>query len=71
MSRPPSAIDYKNSKRAPLLLIAGAEDHIVPATVVRSNYRKYKYFHFNNHLLRKPQLDQLDDDCSGRGKHGQ
>jgi pimeloyl-ACP methyl ester carboxylesterase len=42
MSRPPSAIDYKNSKRAPLLLIAGAEDHIVPATVVRSNYRKYK-----------------------------
>ncbi len=39
----PTAVDYGNSSRSPLLLIAGAEDHIVPAAVTRSNFRKYRH----------------------------
>jgi pimeloyl-ACP methyl ester carboxylesterase len=35
-------VDYRNDRRAPLLLIAGGEDHIVPASVNRSNFRKYR-----------------------------
>jgi dipeptidyl aminopeptidase/acylaminoacyl peptidase len=34
-------VNYRNHERAPLLLIAGAEDHQVPASMNRSNYRKY------------------------------
>ncbi|HLG16831.1 MAG TPA: alpha/beta hydrolase [Blastocatellia bacterium] len=34
-------VDFRNHTRAPLLLIAGSEDHIVPASMNRSNYRKY------------------------------
>ena len=37
----PDTIDYKNSKRSPLLLIAGENDHTVPAAVSKSNYDKY------------------------------
>jgi pimeloyl-ACP methyl ester carboxylesterase len=35
-------VDFNNNRRAPLLLISGAEDHIVPATMSRSNYEKYR-----------------------------
>jgi pimeloyl-ACP methyl ester carboxylesterase len=35
-------VDYRNDRRAPLLLIAGSEDHIVPASVNRANMRKYR-----------------------------
>jgi pimeloyl-ACP methyl ester carboxylesterase len=35
-------IDYNNTKRAPLLLIAGLNDHIVPAAMNRQNHGKYK-----------------------------
>jgi pimeloyl-ACP methyl ester carboxylesterase len=35
-------VDYRNDRRAPLLLIAGSEDHIVPASVNRANLRKYR-----------------------------
>jgi pimeloyl-ACP methyl ester carboxylesterase len=35
-------VDYRNDRRAPLLLIAGGEDHIVPASVNRANFRKYR-----------------------------
>ena len=34
-------VNYRNSDRAPLLLIAGGEDHQIPAAVVRDNYQKY------------------------------
>lgn len=37
----PATVNFGNASRAPLLLIAGAQDHIVPAAVVRRNYRKY------------------------------
>jgi pimeloyl-ACP methyl ester carboxylesterase len=34
-------VNYLNHDRAPLLLIAGSEDHQAPASMNRSNYRKY------------------------------
>jgi pimeloyl-ACP methyl ester carboxylesterase len=36
-------VNYRNDRRAPLLLIAGGEDHIVPASVNRANFRKYRH----------------------------
>jgi alpha-beta hydrolase superfamily lysophospholipase len=45
---------------APLLLIAGTNDHIIPATMVKSNYHKYgrskaitsfKEFPAHSHLI--------------------
>ncbi len=35
-------VDYDNDDRAPLLFIAGGKDHIMPASVNRSNHKKYK-----------------------------
>jgi len=39
--RSPAKIDFLNGKRAPLLLIAGEQDRIVPAAVNRRNYQRY------------------------------
>ncbi len=36
-------INYKNNTRSPLLLLAGGEDHTVPATVSKANYDKYNH----------------------------
>jgi pimeloyl-ACP methyl ester carboxylesterase len=35
-------VDYKNDDRAPLLFIAGGADHIMPASVNKSNAKHYK-----------------------------
>lgn len=35
-------VNFENPDRAPLLLIAGEEDHLVPAHVVQSNYEHHK-----------------------------
>jgi pimeloyl-ACP methyl ester carboxylesterase len=35
-------VDYENHDRAPLLFIAGGEDHIMPAAVNKSNVKKYE-----------------------------
>jgi pimeloyl-ACP methyl ester carboxylesterase len=35
-------VDYHNDARAPLLLIAGSDDHLFPPRVVRSNAKHYK-----------------------------
>jgi pimeloyl-ACP methyl ester carboxylesterase len=35
-------VDYSKADRAPLLLLAGGKDHVVPAGVTRSNAKKYK-----------------------------
>jgi pimeloyl-ACP methyl ester carboxylesterase len=36
----PTRVDFGNPDRAPLLLIAGGSDHIVPAAVNQANYRR-------------------------------
>ncbi len=38
----PARVNFKNGRRAPLLITAGGSDHIVPASANRSNYGKYK-----------------------------
>lgn len=38
----PVAVDFSNDKRAPLLLIAGGEDHVSPAQLTERNLKKYK-----------------------------
>jgi pimeloyl-ACP methyl ester carboxylesterase len=35
-------VDYHNDARAPLLFISGAEDHVMPPSVQRSNAKHYK-----------------------------
>ena len=35
-------VNFDNAQRAPLLIIAGSADHVVPAAMNRVNYRKYK-----------------------------
>lgn len=37
------AVNFKNNERAPLLLIAGEKDHLVPAHITKSNYEHYKH----------------------------
>jgi alpha-beta hydrolase superfamily lysophospholipase len=37
-----TAVNFHNEARAPLLLIAGGKDHIVPASVTRANYNLYR-----------------------------
>jgi pimeloyl-ACP methyl ester carboxylesterase len=39
--RAATTVDYGNNKRAPLLLIAGSEDHQVPVSLVRENFNRY------------------------------
>jgi pimeloyl-ACP methyl ester carboxylesterase len=34
-------VDYRNGKRAPMLFIAGSNDHVVPSSVNRANVKKY------------------------------
>lgn len=38
----PAAIDFKNSNRAPLLFIAGGDDHVAPASLNESNLKHYR-----------------------------
>src|SRR4051794_1580406 len=39
----PVQVDFRNDDRAPLLLIAGGEDHVSPASLTESNLKKYKH----------------------------
>ena len=36
-----TAVDFHNNDRAPLLLIAGGQDHVSPASVVEANFKLY------------------------------
>ena len=35
-------VDFRNANRAPLLLIAGGQDHVSPASLTADNYRRYR-----------------------------
>lgn len=59
-SRAASAVDFANSDRAPLLLIASDRDHVMPESVVYENFNRYrrssaptdfKVFHGKPHLI--------------------
>jgi pimeloyl-ACP methyl ester carboxylesterase len=38
----PAAVDFKNSSRAPLLFIAGGDDHVAPASLNEANLKHYR-----------------------------
>jgi pimeloyl-ACP methyl ester carboxylesterase len=38
-----TTVNFNNRERAPLLLIAGGNDHVSPASVVRANFRLYDH----------------------------
>ncbi len=38
---PATRVNFRNGTRAPLLITAGSEDHIVPASLNRTNFRRY------------------------------
>jgi pimeloyl-ACP methyl ester carboxylesterase len=40
--RSPAAVDFKNSSRAPLLFIAGGDDHVAPASLNEANVKHYR-----------------------------
>ncbi|GIJ67765.1 alpha/beta hydrolase [Virgisporangium ochraceum] len=40
--RTPLRVDFANHNRAPLLFMAGGEDHVIPAAVNRENARRYR-----------------------------
>jgi pimeloyl-ACP methyl ester carboxylesterase len=40
--RAATAVDYRNDDRAPLLFIAGGEDHVIPPQVDEAQARKYR-----------------------------
>jgi pimeloyl-ACP methyl ester carboxylesterase len=48
-------VNFNNLERAPLLLIAGLEDHLVPPAVVRSIYEKYPRTPMRTDLLEFPE----------------
>jgi pimeloyl-ACP methyl ester carboxylesterase len=39
--RAATKVNYGNDRRAPLLLIAGSEDHQVPVSMIRENFKRY------------------------------
>jgi len=39
----PTKVNYRNDARAPLLLIAGGDDHTIPPAVNRSNLARYRH----------------------------
>ena len=41
-SAAPSTVRFHNESRAPLLLVAGGEDRVVPASVVKANFDSYR-----------------------------
>ena len=40
---PPTQVHFKNEQRAPLLIVGADEDHTVPASVSRAQYKKYEH----------------------------
>ena len=41
--RTPLQVDFKNEDRAPLLLIAGGDDHVVPAVVDKATSKRFRH----------------------------
>jgi pimeloyl-ACP methyl ester carboxylesterase len=43
VSHSPAAVDTRNARRGPLLLISGGNDHTVPDVVTRSTFKQYRH----------------------------
>src|SRR6266508_1310630 len=40
---PPTEVHFKNQDRAPLLLVGASEDHTVPASLSKAQYKRYEH----------------------------
>jgi pimeloyl-ACP methyl ester carboxylesterase len=40
---PPTEVHFKNEDRAPLLLVGATEDHTVPASLTKAQYKRYEH----------------------------
>jgi alpha-beta hydrolase superfamily lysophospholipase len=54
VSHSPAAVDTRNARRGPLLLVAGGKDHTVPLAVTRSTQRQYRHSTAVTDLLQFP-----------------
>ncbi|QGQ97714.1 alpha/beta fold hydrolase [Paenibacillus psychroresistens] len=72
ISKSPTAINYNNGKRGPLLMIAGQSDRIVPESMVRKNHSlynqnsgavtEYKAFPYRVHwIIAEPGFEEIAD----------
>ena len=43
VSHSPAAVDTRNARRGPLLLVSGGKDHTVPDSVTRSTFKQYRH----------------------------
>jgi pimeloyl-ACP methyl ester carboxylesterase len=43
VSHSPAAVEVRNARRGPLLLISGGKDHTVPDAVTRSTFKQYRH----------------------------
>ena len=50
-----TAVDFENNDRAPLLLIAGGEDHVSPVSVVEANFKLYRKSDANTEYREVPE----------------
>jgi pimeloyl-ACP methyl ester carboxylesterase len=50
----PLELNYDNDERAPLLFVAGDQDHTIPAGTVKANFKKYRHSAAKTDLLEFP-----------------
>jgi pimeloyl-ACP methyl ester carboxylesterase len=62
---PPTEVDFKRGERAPLLLVGATEDHTVPASLTKAQYKKYEHSSAQSDYLEfegRPHLHMAADD---------
>jgi len=62
---PPTEVHFKLGERAPLLLVGATEDHTVPASLTKAQYKKYEHSPAKTDYLEfegRPHLHMVADD---------
>ena len=62
---PPTEVHFKLAERAPLLLVGADQDHTVPASLTRAQYKKYEHSPAKTDYLEfegRPHLHMAADD---------
>jgi pimeloyl-ACP methyl ester carboxylesterase len=62
---PPTEVHFKRGERAPLLLVGATEDHTVPASLTKAQYKKYEHSPAQTDYLEfegRPHLHMAADD---------
>jgi len=62
---PPTEVHFKRGERAPLLLVGATEDHTVPASLTKAQYKRYEHSPAQTDYLEfegRPHLHMAADD---------